>query len=165
MLTTTFLGHQGWQFTTKKSCILVDPLLVEPFGHGGVVGSVYPPRFLEIGKMPPVDAVILTHEHEDHFNIPSINRISRDIPIYVPRRSSGALHRFLAQIGFNVFLISAGDSVNIGDIQFRSFTPDHIKRDELDEWDTLPFAVLDLDEGANFFSSSTLRRLKRWRLH
>src|SRR5262245_61294880 len=76
VLESTFLGHQGWMFATAGARILVDALLVEPFGHGGGVGLVWPPRKLDIEAMPPVDAVIFTHEHEDHFNIPSVNRLS-----------------------------------------------------------------------------------------
>jgi Beta-lactamase superfamily domain len=153
VLTTTYLGHQGWLFATCNSCILVDPLLVEPFGHGGSVGVIYPPRILDLGRMPPIDGVFLTHEHEDHFNVPSINRISREVPIYVPRRSSSALHHFLANLGFDVRLLSGGDSVDIGDLRFATFSPDHVRRDELDEWDTSPFCVIDLADGGSFFST------------
>jgi hypothetical protein len=152
MLETTFLGHQGWQFATSGARILVDPLLVEPFGHDGGVGVVYPPRLLDIAAMQPVDAVILTHEHEDHFNIPSVNRISREVPFYVPERSSIAMRQFLEEAGFIVFPLSAGSTIEIGDLQFTCFTPDHVRHDEQDEWETMPFLVVDTKDGGSFFS-------------
>ncbi|MEP7210120.1 MAG: MBL fold metallo-hydrolase [Alphaproteobacteria bacterium] len=153
MLEVTFLGHQGWQFAAGDMRILVDPLLVEPFGHGGGVGRVYPPRKLDIAAMPPVDAVILTHEHEDHFNIPSINRLSRGIPVYVPERSSIALRQFLAEAGFEVFTLAAGNTLDMGDLHFTCFSPDHLRHDELDEWETMPFLVTDVKDGGSFFTT------------
>jgi hypothetical protein len=152
VLETTFLGHQGWQFATTDARILVDPLLVEPFGHGGGVGVVYPPRILDVSAMAAVDAVILTHEHEDHFNIPSMNRISRDIPVYVPERSSLALRRFLEEAGFSIHLMAAGKTIEWSDLRFTCFAPDHLRHDEQDEWETMPFLVEDKTDGGSFFS-------------
>jgi L-ascorbate metabolism protein UlaG (beta-lactamase superfamily) len=152
MLETTFIGHQGWQFATAGARILVDPLLVEPFGHGGGVGVVYPPRQIDIPAIPPVDAVILTHEHEDHFNIPSVNRISREVPFHVPERSSSAMRQFLQEAGFSVFPMSAGRTIEWNDLQLTSFSSDHVRHDEQDEWDTMPFLVQDTKDGGSFFS-------------
>jgi hypothetical protein len=152
MLETTFLGHQGWQFSTGTARILVDPLLVEPFGHGGGVGVVYPPRVLDVSAMSPVDAVLLTHEHEDHFNIPSINRISREIPIYLPERSSSALRQFLQDAGFIFKTLAAGQTIEWKDLSLTCFSPDHVRHDEQDEWETMPFLVQDLKDGGSFFS-------------
>src|SRR5262249_31101963 len=108
VLECTFFGHQGWVFATSGARILVDALLVEPFGHSGGVGLVWPPRKLDIEAMPPVDAAIFTHEHEDHFNIPSVNCLSRDIPVYIPERSSSAMRQFLQEAGFTVHALAAG---------------------------------------------------------
>src|SRR5262245_31578751 len=113
MLETTFIGHQGWMFATQGARILVDPLLVEPFGHEGGVGVVWPPRQLDVAAMGPLDAVFFSHEHEDHFNIPSVNRLSRDIALYMPERSSSAMRRILKEIGFKVSLLSPGKAVEI----------------------------------------------------
>lgn len=152
MLETTFIGHQGWMFATDRARILVDPLLVEEFGHGGGVGVVYPPRQLDVAAVPPVDAVFFTHEHEDHFSIPSVNRLSRDIPIHVPERSSVAMKRFLEETGFRVVPVSPGQTIEIGDLRFTAFTPDHVRHDEQDEWETTPFLVQDTGDGGSFFS-------------
>jgi hypothetical protein len=152
LLETTFLGHQGWRFATAQATILVDPLLVESFGHRGGVGVVYPPRRLDIAALGPVDAVLLTHEHEDHFNIPSINRLSRDIPIIVPERSSSAMRGFLRSAGFDVKPVAAGGTITIADLQITTFPADHVRHDEQDEWDTTPFLIRDLTDGGSFFS-------------
>jgi hypothetical protein len=152
MLETTFLGHQGWMFATGQARILVDPLLVEEFGHKGAAGVVWPPRRWDISAMPPVDAVFFTHEHEDHFNIPSVNRLSREIPIHVPERSSRAMKQFLQEAGFKVVAMSSGQTVEFADLRFTTFAPDHVHHDEQDEWETTPFLVEDAAGGGSFFS-------------
>ena len=61
MFSTTFLGHQGWLFQTKGSCVLVDPLLCEDFGQTQALGyRVYPPRILKPDQFPRVSAVVLS---------------------------------------------------------------------------------------------------------
>ena len=78
MLSTTFLGHQGWLFQSKAASFLVDPLLCEEFGHAQALQyRVYPPRVLTFECFPRIDGVVLTHEHDDHFDIPSLARIEQ----------------------------------------------------------------------------------------
>jgi hypothetical protein len=153
MLVTTFIGHQGWQFATKRARILVDPLLVEAFGHGGGVGVVFPPRVIDVAAMEPIDAVILTHEHEDHFNIPTLAMIARSVPILVPARSSAAMRQVIEEAGFSVRLYAPGDRIAFGDLHFTAFAPDHVSNEEQDEWETTPFLVVDATDGGSFFTS------------
>jgi hypothetical protein len=153
MLETTFLGHQGWLFATSATTVLVDPLLVEKFGHGGCIGRVYPPREWSFEAFPRVDAVVLTHEHEDHFNIPSLHRLSREIPIYIPERSSRAMGRYLAEIGFRVAALHGGRSVSIGDLELTPFVADHATQSHADEWDTMPFVIRETADDNSFFSA------------
>jgi hypothetical protein len=150
---TTFLGHQGWLFATDETRILVDPLLVEEIGHAGALGCIYPPRSLDVRSFPPINAVFLTHEHEDHFNIPSLNRLDRKIPIYLPERSSIAARRILEEMGFRVSLVSPGDVLAIGDLDIYTFSPDHRGGQHADEWDVLPFLVKDRHGDGSFFST------------
>ena len=140
-------------FATSGARILVDALLVEPFGHGGGVGVVWPPRQLDIAAMPAVDAAVFTHEHEDHFNIPSVNRLSRDIPVYIPERSSSAMRQFLKEAGFAVHTLAPGQTLQLADLHFTVFTPDHVRHDEQDEWETMPFLVQDTKDGGSYFSA------------
>ncbi len=153
VLETTFIGHQGWQFASRGARILVDPLLVEEFGHRGGVGLVYPPRAIDPGAMAPIDAVILTHEHEDHFNLPTLAAIARSVPVFVPTRSSIAMRLVLEEAGFAVRTYAAGETIAFGDLHFTAFAPDHVTNDEQDEWETAPFLVVDTADGGSFFTS------------
>src|SRR5437879_2161965 len=109
MLSTTFLGHQGWLFLSKSSCFLVDPLLCEEFGQAHALEyRVYPPRAFSFEQFPKVDGVVLTHEHDDHFDIPSLARLERTIAIFLSARSSTAARQLLRQMGFTVHPLIPG---------------------------------------------------------
>jgi beta-lactamase family protein len=153
MLSTTFLGHQGWLFQSKTSCILVDPLLCENFGHAQALEyRVFPPRLLKHELFPKLDAVVLSHEHDDHFDIPSLAQLERTIPIFLSARSSSAARQVLREMGFQVHPLEPGKTARFGDLELTPFCGDHVSLDCGDEWDTLPFFVRDSGGSGNFFS-------------
>ena len=151
MFAATFLGHQGWLFSSSRARLLVDPLLVGPFGHGGVVGSVYPPRRVDPKAFPPVDAVLITHEHEDHFNLPSLNRLDRRIPIYLSALSSTAARTIVREMGFDLRLVRGGDHFAVGDLEVFTFRADHVGSAS-SEWDVLQLLVRHRRGHGSFFS-------------
>ena len=153
MLSTTFLGHQGWLFQSKTSCFLVDPLLCEEFGHAQALDyRVYPPRVFTFEHFPRIDGVVLTHEHDDHFDIPSLARLERTIPIFLSSHSSTAAREILREMGFTVHPLVPGQDVRFGDLELTPFCGEHISINNSDEWDTLPFFVRDVGGSGNFFS-------------
>lgn len=153
MLSATFLGHQGWLLSTARSHVLVDPLLTEGFGHGGLAGRVFPPRRFDFEDMPAIDAVWLTHEHDDHFDIPSLCLLDRSVPIYASARSSVALCGVLAELGFTVHAVGPDAIVDVGDLRIRTWVADHRATPRADEWDVLPLLATDA-EGHGAFASS-----------
>lgn len=151
MFQATFLGHQGWLFRTETTCVLVDPLLTERFGHGGALGRVYPPRDIDVTAFPPIDAVIVTHEHDDHFDVPSLHRLDRRIPVHLSVRSSSAAHGLLRQMGLSVRPLLPDTELAIGDLRYRSFVGQ--PREGSDEWDVFPFVLRDSRGHGSFVSS------------
>ena len=153
MLSTTFLGHQGWLFQSKTSSFLVDPLLCEDFGHAHALEyRVYPPRVFNFEQFPKIAGVVLTHEHDDHFDIPSLARLERGIPIFLSSASSTAARQILSEMGFTVHPLAPGKSVRFGDLELTAFCGEHVTTNNNDEWDTLPFFVRDAGGAGNFFS-------------
>jgi hypothetical protein len=153
MLATTFLGHQGWLFRTDKAAVLVDPLLCEDFGGIHALDyRVFPPRQWVPEAFPKLDALILSHEHDDHFDIPSLAKLHRDIPVYLSARSSFAARRILEQMGFTVHALVPGESLRFADLEVTAFTGDHVSVNCGDEWDTLPFLVRSTEGHGSFFS-------------
>ena len=153
MLRAVFLGHQSWLLSTDSTRVLVDPLLTDGFGHGGQAGRVFPERSVDLAALGPIDAVFLTHEHDDHFDIASLLRVDRRIPVLISARSSVAMADFLSAQGFTVRRIEPGSATRLGDVWLRTFVADHRAMPEADEWDALPFIMSD-DASAGVFASS-----------
>jgi Beta-lactamase superfamily domain len=153
MFGSTFLGHQGWLIRTRSTSWLVDPLLCESFGQAHALGyEVYPPRVLDPGAFPPIDAVFLTHEHDDHFDIPSLAKLDRKIPIYLSVHSSSAARRILETMGFVVKPLVPGVAIEGGDLELVPFVGDHVATNVSDEWDTLPILIHHKGGDGSFFT-------------
>jgi len=153
MLEVTFLGHQGWLLRTATTAVLVDPLLTERFGHGGLLGSIFPPRRIDLAGFPPIDAVIITHEHDDHFDIPSLHRLDRSIPIYLSARASHAAREILEAMGSSVHPLHADQTLELGDLRYRTVCADHRDGRHGDEWDVFPFVAYDTGDHGSLLSS------------
>lgn len=153
MFRATFIGHQGWLLEAESTRLLVDPVLEEGFGNTpGTTLLAYPPREIRLERFPPLSAVLLTHEHEDHLHVPSLDRLSRDIPIYLSANSSSAASTLLEEMGFKVRRVRPGQQLSIGALNLLALGPAHDRNDNGDEWDVLPFLVWDISGHGNFFS-------------
>jgi hypothetical protein len=157
MLRLTFVGWQGWLAQTASSALLIDPLLTTDAGRGppNTRQTIFfwPPRRWAFERFPAVDAIFLSHEHEDHFNIGSLARIDRRIPVYLSARSSSAARSALAEMGFSVRLLYPGQAARVGELELQVFSPDHLRETGSDEWDTLGYLVRDLAGAGAFFTS------------
>jgi Beta-lactamase superfamily domain len=157
MFEATYLGWQGWQLASARTRLLVDPLLVDEVGNGPrgrrLNFHFWPPRSFNLTALPPIDAVFLTHEHEDHFSVASLARIDRAIPIWLSARSSRAARTLLAEMGFAVRLVAPDATLRLGDLEVCLFGPDHVGPFPNNEWDTLAYAVRDAHGDGAFFTN------------
>lgn len=117
-LRLTFLGHQTWHISDGTSTVLLDPILERAFGASpSLPFTIWPPRAVDVEKMPKPDAVILSHEHLDHFHLPSLNRLDRDAPVYmgvtVPQECADAI----AALGFKVVRVDYTTPISAGDLE------------------------------------------------
>src|SRR5882757_5043476 len=98
----TFLGHQGWQVENNKGrSFLLDPIL-EEIGNGAARLPVWPQRRLDFTKMAPIEAVIISHEHADHFSLETLNALPKRCPVYVSDLASFAMLSAIQDLGFLV---------------------------------------------------------------
>jgi hypothetical protein len=112
----TYLGHQGWLIQAGRSRILVDPLLTDAYSPG-FEAAIYPPRTFDLRTFPAIDAVVLSHEHADHVNLPSLALLDRGVPIVLPARSARAVRDAIAGLGFRVLASRTGDTITVGELE------------------------------------------------
>lgn len=138
---------------SERAAVLVDPVLGEDFGEAYALGyRVHPPRALDFAVFPAIDALVLTHEHDDHFDIPSLARLDRRIPIFLSTHSSNAAFAILREMGFVVRPLVPGAPVVFDDLEVIPFTGDHLSVNCDDEWDALPFMIRHRGGDGSFFS-------------
>ncbi|HEY3999154.1 MAG TPA: MBL fold metallo-hydrolase [Candidatus Xenobia bacterium] len=110
----TFVGHNTVVVRSHTTRVIVDPWFLPP-GEG----DFQPIQRRELG---PIDAVLITHSHPDHFDLASLLGFARDTPVLVPqvpRESILAIDmaRRLTDLGFSDVRPTAWwQEVRIGDI-------------------------------------------------
>lgn len=74
--------HAGYLIEYKNKKVLFDPIFENPFS---VNCYAYPPIEFDIPALQKesFDAVIISHYHDDHFSVTSLNFIPRETPIYL----------------------------------------------------------------------------------
>lgn len=96
--------------------ILADPLLRN---HVSILRRTSP---IDTAPARGVDAVLLTHLHQDHFDIPSLRRLNRHIPVISPQGT----RPLLEGLGFvTVTEVATGDSVPVGPVRVRATPAQH----------------------------------------
>lgn len=114
----TFLGHQTWLIQGAGRSVLVDPVLAPAFGlPGRAECRVWPPRTVDTDAMPQVDAVVLTHEHLDHFHLPSLALLDRSTPIYAGPLLLDPVEAAITRLGFTVHRIDHTSAIELGDLR------------------------------------------------
>ena len=105
--TIRFLGHATVLIDLGYTRILTDPLLRHRVS--GLVWRHPRPR-TELDHK--VDAVLISHMHQDHLDLPSLRQLGRQVPLLVPRRAGG----FLARRGFrSIHELSPGQAVAVSE--------------------------------------------------
>ncbi len=78
----TLLGHAAVLVELAGATCLMDPVFFDPFEEGAVVSC--PRRTTHPERLPPIDILVVSHRHPDHFDIPSLARVPRDCEAICP---------------------------------------------------------------------------------
>nr|WP_086729724.1 MBL fold metallo-hydrolase [Streptomyces carpinensis] len=77
----TWAGHASWVLRIGGLTVLTDPVWSRR-----IIGT--PARITPVGvawdALPPVDAVVISHNHYDHLDAPTLRRLPPDTPVFVP---------------------------------------------------------------------------------
>lgn len=76
-----WIGHATWALRLGGALIVTDPIWSKAIS--GVVPRLVPPG-VELDAMPPIDVVLVTHDHRDHMDLPTLARLPDSAQYVVP---------------------------------------------------------------------------------
>ncbi|MEV1178710.1 MBL fold metallo-hydrolase, partial [Nonomuraea sp. NPDC049784] len=89
-MAVTWIGHASWLVRVDGRAILIDPVWSNTIP--GVRPRLTPPG-VRWADLPAIDAVVVTHDHIDHFDKPTLARLPRDVAVLVPAKVGGWFRR------------------------------------------------------------------------
>ncbi|WP_328535842.1 MBL fold metallo-hydrolase [Streptomyces sp. NBC_00344] len=117
-VSVTWAGHASWVVRIGGLTVLTDPVWSRR-----ILGT--PARITPVGvrwdDLPPIDAVVISHNHYDHLDAPTLRRLPRDTPLFVP----AGLARWCRRRRFTrVTELDWWESAETGGVRFE-FVPAH----------------------------------------
>jgi L-ascorbate metabolism protein UlaG (beta-lactamase superfamily) len=107
-----YVGHATTLVDLDGVRLLTDPLLRSRVAHLRRAGKV------DHSTLRGVDAVLISHLHYDHLDMPSLQQLGREMPVVAPR-GAGALIRRKAGI-VKVLEMRPGEQIEIGAVTVRA---------------------------------------------
>lgn len=103
----TWVGHSTVLLDIDGVRLLTDPVLRARLTHLRRVAPV------DLSAIRSIDAILVSHVHYDHLDLPSLDRVGRSVPVLVPRGAGALLRRRRFE---RVLELDEGDEVAIGDV-------------------------------------------------
>lgn len=108
--------HAGYLLQSQQASIAFDPLFENPFSRNCYAYPSVEFDYPSIRSLK-LDAVFISHYHDDHCSLESLQYLDKQIPIYLycifPE-----IHQWIREIGFaNVHNLEINSSINIGDFE------------------------------------------------
>jgi L-ascorbate metabolism protein UlaG (beta-lactamase superfamily) len=105
----TYLGHASLLFECDGTRLLTDPLL-----RTSLMRLLRRRHEIPELETTGLDAILISHVHHDHLDLPTLRRIGRHTPIVIPAGAAAMLHRE----GFvDVREVEAGDELELGTLR------------------------------------------------
>ncbi len=132
MLKTTYIGHACLLIQSKDSVLLSDPVWFDP--HWQDINVLSPGIELDFDKIPQVDILNLSHQHQDHFDVRTLaflrnsKILSPEVKILVP--NDPLMHEVLRALDYNEFTVVENfEPIKVRDLTL-TYTPSLIPETE-----------------------------------
>jgi N-acyl-phosphatidylethanolamine-hydrolysing phospholipase D len=84
-LQVTWLGHSTFLIQYQGKNILTDPIFSDRASPVSFVGPKrYIPHVIDYKRLPPIDAVVISHSHYDHLDLKAIEQLASSTHFLVP---------------------------------------------------------------------------------
>lgn len=124
--TVTWIGHATALVAHDGVRYLTDPAWSERAGPGGWIGARrFVPAALALRELPPIDFVLISHDHYDHLDLPALRALARlqpEVRYLVPLGNAALLR----EAGLDrVTELDWGDGVQVGGVSVRCLPSQH----------------------------------------
>lgn len=113
----TYIGHATTLVRLGEASILTDPMLRGGIGPLRRQSAAPPPELPEL-----TNAVLISHLHRDHLDLPSLRRIGAGTPVLIPRGAGDWAKKAGAD---PVLEIGRGETVSIGAVEVTGVPATH----------------------------------------
>jgi L-ascorbate metabolism protein UlaG (beta-lactamase superfamily) len=116
----SWIGHASFLLRIGGATVLVDPVLSTRISGAG--RRLTPPG---LDALPPVDVLLISHNHYDHLDAPTVRRLPRDTRVVVP----GGLGRWFRRRGFTAITeLDWWESAAVGELTVDLVPANHYSR-------------------------------------
>lgn len=117
----TWIGHASFLLQMAGRGVLFDPVMSRRLG----IYPRYTPPGLVPEQLPPVDTLLISHNHYDHLDVPTLRRLRKDLWVGVPL----GLGDLLRRLGFReVHELDWWQSLDTGDLRISLVPARHWSR-------------------------------------
>ncbi|HSB67985.1 MAG TPA: MBL fold metallo-hydrolase [Candidatus Methylomirabilis sp.] len=126
-ITLTWIGHSTFLINLEGTTILTDPVFSRKVGIS-LLGLMtvglerFVPPALTLEDLPPIDLVLVSHAHMDHYDLPSLRKLPRDVPMILARDTT----EFIDGLGFSrVQELDWGESAEVAGVRIEALPAKH----------------------------------------
>jgi L-ascorbate metabolism protein UlaG (beta-lactamase superfamily) len=151
-ITVSWIGHATLLVGIRGHWLLTDPVFSERLV--GVLRRQVEPA-LAPSELPPLDAILISHAHFDHLDLPSLRRLS-DAPLLVPSGLPAVLPRDLPQ--HRVIALDTWQSWTSGELRITAVPASHGDgRYLIDRWHKRTHTgwVIEIGDRTVYFAGDT----------
>lgn len=114
----TWLGHSSILIELDGQRILTDPVWGDYASPGAIFGvkRFYAPP-LALDDLPPLDAVVLSHDHYDHLNEPTIRQLKDRVPVFIMPLGLGAHLEYWGVAPERIIELDWWEETQVGDVR------------------------------------------------
>jgi len=85
-----WLGHSTFLLSVSGKIILIDPVFSKSVAPVSFVARRFQAPPISLSELPPVDIVLLSHDHYDHLDMPSIRHFENTSTVFIAPLGVGA---------------------------------------------------------------------------